>query len=257
MRPLSGKAPLALGLWLAARGPAALAAFMFAALEAVGAAVAAYLLARGGGGGAHRVPAIAAEGIAWTAGISLAFGAAWGASHRDREEGILALVRARGSSVGAYVRGRVGGLVILLSVTVGGATLVSALAATSAASAPLAAVRSGASALAYALAFAATLGPVTMAALGARSRLTGYLSLLVVLAVPELVAPWTSGFLPPGWSELTSIPAALDARREAVAAPIAMAAHGARAFAVLATVVAVSLVVVDMRAARIDLEPAS
>jgi hypothetical protein len=251
------KVPFALGVWLAARGPTATASFVIAALEAVAAIVGAFAVAHRGGVGATRVATLTAQAVAWSAGVTFAFGAAFRASHRDREEGVLALVRARGVSVGAYVRGRVGGLVFLLAVLVGSATVVGALASISASAAPRKTAAAGVAALVYAVAFAATLGPVTMATVGARSRLFGYLALLAVLVVPEAVEPWTGGLLPAGWSELTSIPAALDAVRAAVVSPAGMAAHGARAVAALAAVIAVSMVVVGSRAARVDGEPAS
>jgi hypothetical protein len=256
MRPPSPRAPrtLALGAWLAARGPLAPVGFVVAALGAVAAIAAAMAIARHGGRGAARVPTLTAQALAWSAGITLAFGAALRAIHRDREQGVFALVRTRGASVAAYVRGRVGGLVVVLAATVGGPTIVAALAATSAAASPAAAMRSGLAALVYALAFAATLGPVAMAALGARTRAGGYAVLLAVLALPELLAPWTAELLPGGWGELTSIPAALDAVRAGAASPIAAGGHAARAVAALAAVIAVSLLVVGVSVGRIDAE---
>jgi hypothetical protein len=247
---------LALGAWLATRGPLATVGFVLAALGAVASIVAAFAIARQGGRGAARVPTFASEAIAWGAGMTLAFGGALRAIRRDRDQGILALVRARGVSIGAYVRGRVGGLVVVLAAAIGAATLVAGLAATSA-SASTAAARSGVAALVYALAFAATLGPVAMASLGASTRAGGYGALLAVLAVPELLSPWTSALLPSGWRELTSIPAALEAVRAAVTSPLEAGAHGARAIAGLAAVVAVSLVVVELRVTRIEAEQGS
>jgi hypothetical protein len=188
----------------------------------------------------------------------LAFGAALRALRRDREQGILALVRARGASLEAYVRGRVGGLVLVLAATVGGATLVAALAATSVGTAsPGEQVRAGAGALAYALAFSATMGPIAMASLGARTRAGGYLTLLTVLVVPELLSPWTSALLPSDWRELTSIPAALDAVRAGVMGPIGAGVRAARALAGLGAVVAISLVVVAVRVGHAETESPS
>jgi hypothetical protein len=99
----------------------------------------------------------------------------------------------------------------------------------------------------YALAFAATLGPIAVAALGARSRAGGYLTLVAVLVLPELLARWTSEVLPRGWHELTSVPAALAAVRAGVAAPVERAESLARALAGLVAVVAVCVVVVAAR----------
>jgi hypothetical protein len=89
-----------------------------------------------------------------------------------------------------------------------------------------------------------------MATLGARTRTGGYLALLGVLVVPELLAPWTSAFLPPGWRELTSIPAALDALGSGIASPARDWLAMARATAALAAVVTASLVVVAARLPR-------
>jgi hypothetical protein len=96
------------------------------------------------------------------------------------------------------------------------------------------------------------MGPVAMAALSARTRIGGYFALIAVLFVPELLSPWTSSLLPAGWQELTSIPAALDAVRGAIAWPSAALAPGARALAGLSAVIAVSLLVVAVRVGQID-----
>jgi hypothetical protein len=261
MRPPTTRIPrtFALGAWLATRGALAATGFVLAGVGAIAAAVASLAVARHGTSRqAAQMPVLAAEGIAWSAGITLAFGAALRAVHRDREQGVLALVRGRGASIEAYVRGRVGGLMFVLAATVGGATFVAALAATSAGGAsPAAAARACAAALAYALAFSVTMGPVAMAALGGRTRAGGYATLLAVLAVPELLSPWTSALLPRGWHELTSIPAALDAVRAGVMGPLGAAARAARAAAGLASVIAISLVVVAVRVGRAEREHAS
>jgi hypothetical protein len=249
MRPSKASRPrtLALGVWLATCGAIAASGLVLAALGALASIIAAFTIERHGGRGAARVPTLASEGIAWSAGMTLAFGVALRSIHRDRETGILALVRARGAGIGAYVRGRVGGLVVVLAATVGGATLIAGLAATSAGGAATAVIWSSAAALAYAVAFAGTIGPVAMACLGARSRAGGYFTLLAVLVVPELMAPWTSALLPTGWHELTSIPAALDAVRAGVTWPPAGEARAARALAGLVAVACLSLLVTGAR----------
>jgi len=174
------------------------------------------------------------------------------AIRRDRAEGVLALARARGLGAADYLRGRVGGLVAILAISVGGGTLAAGIAAMSVAHPPLSAARSTLGALAYALAFAATLGPVALAALGARSRGGGYAALLAVLVLPELIAPWTSALLPHGWTELTSIPAALDAVGRGAASPHHAAMHLARALAMLAGLIGASLAIVAAQVSRID-----
>jgi hypothetical protein len=220
-----------------------------AAVAAIGSIGVAYALP--GFAGKH-LPTTASVIIVWGAGVMLAFGGALRALARDWEDGTIALLRARGIAASSYVGARVGGLVILLVLAVGGATLVAALAASAVARPPLAAVRTGLSALAYALAFAVTMGPLAMAALGARTRAGGYLTLIAVLVVPELAASWTSALLPSGWNELCSVPAALEAIRAFILSPRGSGAHVARAVAGLAAVVVVSLAVVRARVPRAE-----
>jgi len=246
MRPRT----LALGTWLASRG--GLAGLGFAL--AIGGALASVIAAVAVSGSAYAIelPVFASSVIAWSAGMVLATGAAVHALRRDREQGVVTLARARGASLAGYVRGRVGGLVVVLGLAVGGATLVAGVAATSVAQPTLAAARASLAAVVYALAFAATLGPVAMAALGSRTRSGGVLTLIGVVVVPELLSSWTLTLLPRGWHELTSIPAALAAVRAGVAAPGAMAAPMVRGLAGLAAVVAVSLVVIAARVRQVD-----
>jgi hypothetical protein len=244
MRPRT----LALGTWLAARGAVAAVGIVLAGLGALASAVLAVALARTGSGVPAQLPLVESSAIAWSAGMVLAFGSAMNAVGRDREQGVWALARARGASLGGYLRGRVGGLVLVLAATLGGATLFAGLAATSVAHPALAAVRTGMAGVAYALAFAVTVGPLAMAALGARGSAGGVLVFLVVLALPPLLSPWTALLLPRGWYELTSIPAALDAVRAGVLAPALLALPTARALAGLTAVAALSLIVVGVRA---------
>jgi hypothetical protein len=198
------------------------------------------------------VPIAASVIIAWTAGVMLAFAGALRAVPADADDGVLALLRARGVSATAYVRGRVTGLVIVLALIVGGAVAVADAATLSVARPVLPALQACAAALLYALAFAATLGPVCMAALGARSRSAGYLSLLAILLLPEAAARWTYALLPRGWHELTSIPAALEAVQQGVMAPQTAGFSMARAIAALAALTVVSIAVVHTRIPRIE-----
>ncbi|HEX3345266.1 MAG TPA: hypothetical protein VHS09_11870 [Polyangiaceae bacterium] len=246
MRPRT----LALGTWLAARGPLAALGFALAIGGALASVVAAVALS--GTAVAARLPLVESSAIAWTAGLILAFGGGLRALRHDRDQGVTALARARGATRSGYVRGRVAGLVLVLAVALGGAILVAGVAATSVARPPLPAVQTSAAALAYVLAFAATLGPVAMASLGSRTRSGGLLTLLAIVALPELLVPWTSSLLPHGWHELTSIPAALAAVRAGVAAPAAMALPMVRAVVGLAAVVALSLLFIAARVRRAD-----
>jgi hypothetical protein len=245
---------LAFGAWLAARGPLAIASFGLAALGAAISVAAAMALRRAGDQDVALVPTLASECIAWSAGVMLAFGAALRAFHGAQEQGIVALVQARCAGLGAYVRGRVGGLVVVLALTLGGAALTTGIAAMVAGGATKAIVRSIAAALAYTIAFAATIGPVSMACLTRPTRVGGYLTLLAVLIVPELASPWTSALLPLDWQELRSIPAALSAVRECVLSSHGAGARAARAVAGLTAVFAVSVVVIARRAGRMAAE---
>jgi hypothetical protein len=238
---------LAFGAWLATRGPLAKAAMALSALGALASVVVTVAMARRGGSGAEHLPRMVALGESWAAGVALAFAGAVHALRRDREEGVVALARARGVGLVGYARGRIAGLAIVVALAVAVPTLIAALAATSVAHSPAHVARSSLGALVYALAFSATMAPLAMAALGARTRAGGYFTLLSVLALPELLSPFTEALLPSGWDELTSIPAALGALRDGVEAPLARGEHLARAFAGLAAVVLVSLVIVAAR----------
>jgi hypothetical protein len=140
--------------------------------------------------------------------------------------------------------------VAVLLLAVAGGTLVAGFAATAAAGPAKGAVaRASVAALVYAIAFSVTLGPLAMAALGGRTRGGGYLTLLAVLVVPELLSPWTRSLLPHAWGELTSIPAALDALRDGIEAGGHSGLHAIRAAIGLLAVVAASLLVVQARLA--------
>jgi hypothetical protein len=225
------------------------ASLALAGLGALGVLLAAATLR--GTTGLESLPAIASQAFAWGAGTTLAVGGALRALPYDREQGVVALARARGIGPAAYAAGRVGGLVVVLALTVVGGTLLAGLAATAAVTGPVSAVaRSSAAAVVFALFFAATIGPLAVATLGGRSRGGGYLGLLTVLVLPELLTPWTKDLLPAGWRELTSIPAALEAVRSGVQAAGPASVHAARAAAGLVAVVAASLIVVRTRVPR-------
>jgi len=243
---------LALGIWLASRGVLVLVSLVLTALGALGSS--AYALAAPDRALAH-LPTTAAFAMAWSTGITLAFAGALRAISRDWEEGVIALLRARGVRAQTYARSRAVGLVIVLASALGGATLVVGLAATCAASAPADAARASLGAIVYALGFAATLGPLALAALGGESRTRGYLLLLAVLVVPELVEPWTVALLPRGWHELTSIPAALAALMAGVDSPSTSSMSMVRATLGLSAVIAVSLAAIRARVPRVSRTP--
>jgi hypothetical protein len=235
-------------MWLVTRE--SLAAVGLALCSAGAALAVVEAIARGSEGGAERVPALTAYLVAWGGGMTVAFGGALRALPRDREQGVLSLARARGADLVSYLRGRVGGLVVVLALAAGVPALLAGIAATSVARPAGLAFRASLGAVAYTTAFALTVGPVAMATLGARTRTGGYLALVGVLVLPELLSPWTGALLPAGWRELTSIPAALDAVGSGVSSPARDWLSIARATAALAAIVAASLVVVAARVPR-------
>lgn len=256
-RRMGGTRPLlALGLKLARGGPLSTVAMVLAALGTLAMMAAAFVLRRSGATATLvELPAFAARLLAWGAGIFLAFASGVHALRRDRAEGIRALIRARGGSMRGYLVARVGGLVALLAVVVGGGTLLVALPAVALSGAHAGRAAQGAlGALVYAIAFAVLLGPIALAALGARSRAGGYLVLLGVVVVPELLEAWTSPMMPAGWEELASIPAALSALGRAWMPPGVDLPMAGRALVVLGAVVAGALVVVRSQVARVDAE---
>jgi hypothetical protein len=240
---------MAFGIWLATQAGVARIGLALGA----GVAVAVGLFAFGHAGPlASRLPTLAAMGVAWSAGISVAFGGALLALRNDVEQGVVTLARLRGVRLFAYARGRVYGLTVLIAVAVGAATLGIGIATTFAAADRAAAARETMAALAYALAFAVTMGPLAMATVGTGARIVGYLSLATVVVVPELLAGWTSSLLPRGWYELTSIPSALAAVAAGVRFGGPSLWHMTRALAALAAIVAASLAVVWARLARAE-----
>ncbi len=254
------RALAALGVELSRRGPLAVVSLLVSLLTVLGAlALTASLMRRGGATTFEEVPSLAAGALAWGGGVLLAFAVSVHALKRDREAGITALLRARGASLVGYLWTRVGGLTALLVVVVAGGTLLVGLVAT------LLAARAGTSlrtlqgtgaAVAYALAFAFTLGPLAMAALASRSRIGGYGFLLVVLVLPELLAPTTGALLPYGFGELASIPGALTALRAALMPPGVDGWRAARALFVLVLVALLSLAAVRRAARRAQREEA-
>ncbi len=242
----------ALGLDLARRGPLATISLVVGVLTVLGALIATAGLVRRGGSSFEEVPSLTAGALAWGAGVLLAFAVSVQALKRDREAGITALLRARGAPLGGYLWTRVGGLTGLLVIVVAGGTLLVGVVATLLATRAGIAMRTLQGTLAavvYAFAFALTLGPLAMAALGPRSRAGGYGWLLVVLVLPEVLAPMTRALLPYGYGDLTSIPGALTSLRTALMPPGVDGWRAMRALFMLALVVALSLAAVR-RAAR-------
>lgn len=256
-RARSAPALGALGVELARRGPLAVASIAIGAVTTFALLTVAFVVAARGGRALPQLPSVASSALAWGAGVTLAFAAAAHALRRDREQGIRALVRARGGSTVAYLRGRILGLVLLVALVVVGGTLVVGVASAALVGrgAFASAARGAGAAVAYATAFSITIGPVALAALGARSRFGGYLALVSVLVVPEMLGRFTAQMLPRGWQELTSIPAALGALRASLSPDVDVAGL-LRSIVVLAAVIAIAIAVVRAQIARVDAEGA-
>lgn len=220
-----GRAPvaalLALGASLARRGPMAVVS-MAISLLTVGAmcTVALASAAREGGAPAHALPSVAASALAYGGAFLHAVSAAMGALRRDRAEGVVHLFVSRAASLRSYTAARIGGLAALLAAEVGGGALVVGVVAMLASSRPEEALRvaqMSAASVAFGVAFAIVMAPVALAALGARARGAGYLFLLAILFLPELLAASARGSFPSEIVELFAIPSALDALRGSLA----------------------------------------
>jgi hypothetical protein len=203
------------------------------------------------------VPAVGASALAWGAGVILAFAGAAHALRRDHDDGIRALLAARGSSPDRYVWGRVGGLALLLAIVVGGGTLVIgavSILVARAAGLALEAVQGTGASLVYALAFSLVLAPVSMAALGARSRIGGYAWLLAIVFLPELFQDATATLVPRTWNDVVSIPAALASLRGSLMPSHVDPMRLARSVIVLSFVAVFCMLIVLQQTDRVDAE---
>jgi hypothetical protein len=208
---------LGLGASLARRGPTAVVSLVVAALTALGfLGVGLVLGLRGSDSAVHAVPLVASSALAWGGGFLLAFSASANALRRDRTTGIRHLFVTRTTSMRGYLAARVGGLAVLLAgITAGGTLLVglgSILASPKSAVALRTAQATAAGAV-HGVAFALVLAPLALAALGARTRFGGYLTLLAIVVLPELVLGVLGDAVPREVAELCSVPSALGALR--------------------------------------------
>jgi hypothetical protein len=206
------------------------------------------------------VPAVGASALAWGAGVILAFAGAAHALRRDHDEGIRALLAARGANADRYVWGRVGGLALLLAIVVGGGTLViGAVSIFSARAGGLAldTAQGTLASIVYAIAFALVLAPLSMAALGARSRMGGYAWLLALLFLPELFEDVTRTLVPRAWNDVVSIPAALASLRGALMPAHLDPMRLARSLIVLSFVAVFCMLIVLQQTDRVDAEKPS
>ncbi len=215
--------------------------------------IAVFLSHRGKADALPAVPLGASSVLAFGVGVLVALGVSTRAFRSDEENGIRALLRARGVSATSYLAGRIAGLAAVLAVLVAGGSALVGLVATLMARGRVPALHTAQATLAaivFGVAFALTFAPVAMATLAARSRRGGYVALLMVLLAPELLAPSLDRFVPHGWLEVCSIPGALLAVRASLApagADPVMLAHGAVA---LAAICVGALVVVRVELAR-------
>ena len=212
---------LGLGASLARRGPLPAIALIVSGITTLAAAALAVAFgARGDEAPAYAVPLVASTAIAWGGGFLLAFAGSASALRRDQTEGIRELFVARTTSIRGYILARVGGLSALLGLVVGGGTALTGtlavVASVRAGSVPRT-IQASAAAVAYGLAFAFVVAPVAFAALGARTRVSGYLFLLLVLLAPELVTSMLEHSAPAEVLEVCAIPSALAALRASIA----------------------------------------
>jgi hypothetical protein len=205
----------------------------------------------------HDVPLVASSAIAWGGGFLLAVTASLRALSRDRDEGIAELVIARTTSRRSYVLARVAGLAVMLAIVVAGATLLTgvvAIAASRHISVVARTLHSGFASVAFALAFSVVVAPITIAALGSRSRASGYLTLLAVLFVPELLVHAAHGSWPDAIAELLSAPSALAALRASLSPGTTEPFRCLRAIVALAIFAAIGLALVDRAARAVERE---
>lgn len=243
---------------LARRGILTTSSIVICITTAIGLSlVAAVLAARGSQSPAHEVPLLASSALAWGGGFLLAFAAAAHALRRDRAEGIRGLFVARTTSLRGYLVGRIGGLALLIAIVVAGGTLLCGLAAVGAASRAAAVPRilqaTGAG-IAFSVAFSAVVAPVAFAALGARSRIGGYLFLVGVVTVPELIVRAMGSSLPEAIGDVLSIPSALSALRTSLAPGTEDPYRAARAVVALTLAVGLAVFLVRREAILVDRE---
>jgi hypothetical protein len=251
--PLRG---LAFGVSLARRGIMSFIAIAISIVTTVVLSLFALMFAvRGGDAPVHDVPILASSAIAWGGGFLQAFAVAAHALHRDRTEGIRQLYVARTTSLRGYVLARVGGLAAMLGIVVGGGTLLSGLIAILASTRMHAVpktLHATLAAVVFALAFAAVVAPVAFAALGARTRVGGYLFLLGIIVLPEVLASALSGVLPIEVTEVIAIPSALGALRSSLAPGSVNGFRFVRAIVALTIVIGIALAWVRRDAKAIE-----
>ncbi len=200
-----------------------------------------------------QVPLAAAVALAWAAGVLVAFSASSGALVRDQKQGTSQLIASRGATPLTYVTGRALGLGLLLFVVSGSGAIAAALGeAITAPRGALVIARGLVAGLGFALMFALAVAPLSLAALGARSRAGGYFVLLLVLVLPELFVGSMDRLLPEGWGNLASVPSALSAFAGGLSPGSGDPARAIRAFVVIVIVAVVSTAIVRAQLSRAE-----
>jgi hypothetical protein len=245
---------VALGFFLARRGAMAAVGVALTAASVVGfGGLAAAFASHGKLDALPSVPLVASSVLAFGVGVLVAFAASTRAFRRDEDEGVRALLRLHGVDAAHYLAARVVGLALSLAAFVaGGSALIGLVAIVVARGRVPAAhtIQASVASVVFGVAFAVTFAPVAMATLGARSRGGGYLALLAVLVVPELLEPSLARYIPPSWLEVCSVPGALLALRTALAPVGVDAVMLSHALVALLIIIAVALVVVRGQLAR-------
>lgn len=198
-----------------------------------------------------------ASAIAWGGAMLHAIVASTNALRRDRAEGVVELFLARTLSLQAYVVARVGGLAVMLAAeVVGGTLLVAAVAllASARGADALVIVESLFGDVAFALAFGFVIAPIVFATLGGRSLYRGYLLLVLVLLVPELLSGKLVALVPEEIAELCAIPSALSALRSSVSPGSVEPLRALRALVALVAISAVATLFVQREVLRLELE---
>lgn len=158
--------------------------------------------------------------LSWGSGATLAFASSLHATRDDVQSGLVELARLRGFSEARYALSRTFGLAVVVFFVIACGAVLTAMA--SLAVAPRASVGAIASALRsgvlYGATFAVVVSPLAMAALGARSRLQGYLILLSLLVLPELLRPYTKTLVAPELHDLLTLPTLLGVVQRATGA---------------------------------------
>jgi len=253
-RGARGGGLVALGFYLARRGATAAIGLALTVACVLGFGGLAVVFVRSGKVDAlPDVPLLASSALAFGVGVLVAFAASTRVLRRDEEDGVRGLLRARGVDASGYLAARVVGLAIALAVFVaGGSALVGILTSLVAKSRGVAGhtLQASFAAVVFGVAFAATFAPVAMATLGARSRGRGYLALLTVLVLPELLHASLARILAPEWVDVCSVPGALLALSASLAPTGLDAAMLARSAVALVAIIGIALLVVRAEIAR-------